>query len=42
MVMVHPADPGHRAYITVGGTEMPVTRDPVLKDAQRIQIVCGP
>jgi len=41
-VMGHPVDPGHRAYITVDGTEVPVTSDPVLKDGQKIQIVCGP
>jgi len=42
MVMVHPADPGQRAYITVDGTEMRATSDLVLKDGQKIQIVCGP
>jgi len=29
MVMVHAADPGHRAYITVDGTEMRATSDPI-------------
>jgi len=41
-VMGHPVDPGHRAYMIVDGTEMPVTSDPVLKDGQKIQIICGP
>jgi len=41
-VMGHPVDPGHRAYMVVDGTEMPATSDPVLKDGQKIQIVCGP
>ena len=40
--MVHPADPGHRAYITVDGTEMRATSDPILENGQKIQIVCGP
>jgi len=41
-VMDHPVNSGHRAYITVDGTEMPATSDPIMKDGMKTQIVCGP
>jgi len=41
-VMGHPVDSGHRAYIVVDGVQQSATQDVVLKDGQKIQVICGP
>ncbi len=41
-VMGHPVDSGHRAYIVVDGVQESPTQNVVLKDGQKIQIICGP
>lgn len=41
-VLGHPVDPGHRAYLVVDGVQMSPTDRVVLRDGQRIQIICGP
>ena len=41
-VLGHPVDPGHRAYIVVDGVQQPPTQDAILRNGEKIQLVCGP
>lgn len=41
-VLGHTVDPGHRAFILVGGVEKPATQDVVFSEGLQIRMVCGP